>query len=469
VIPEFFPFSRGSRRILFALVLILSGFACRVIAAEPTEFYLSDTVAEELKKLDVLQQNKDWDGAIKLISTLYAGVPADSYDAAMLLQFKGKVMIIKGDYAAAIKPLEDTLTLATAKKYFKPEAEAELRLFVVQGYYSVATSKNASVSDQKANYLKALENMEVWKTFKPKITPDITMMHAYIFFGLAQSNLGANKIDINYIKKAQTLIENALTDIAKPKELLYTLLINCLQQTEDYPRLAEYLELLCKMSPNNKQNWNQLFSVYYQLGQDSNPAKMFDNSIRAIVTMDRAQALGIMNTPKDNYNRVAIYFNLQQYEMATEYLQAGLMNGGIEDSQKNWELLGYSLQQINMDAKAITALKEAARRYPDKGLFWSLIAQSYYNMDKPREAYDASLKAIEIGNLEKTSGAYSFAANMAFQLRLFDEGLELVKKAMTYPDSKKDTQLPRLKSALEDSIKERELNKKAVDAQHKNL
>jgi tetratricopeptide (TPR) repeat protein len=145
------------------------------------------------------------------------------------------------------------------------------------------------------------------------------------------------------------------------------------------------------------------------------------------------------------------------------------MNGGIEDSFKNWELLGYSLQQINMETKAIAALKEAARRYPDKGLFWSLIAQSYYNLDKPKEAYQASLKSIEVGNLEKPSAAYSFAANMAFQLRLFEEGLALVSKAMKYPDSKSDIQLPKLKLALEESIRERELNKKAVDAQHKNL
>jgi len=469
VIAEISPFSRRSFRILFALSLLLVGFACRAIAAEQQEYYLSDSVAEELKKLDELQQSKNWDGAIALISKLYTSVPADSYDAAMLLQFRGKVLIIKGDYASAIKPLEDALVLAKTKKFFKPEAEAELRLYVFQGYYSIAVSKGMSVAEQKANYLKALENLELWLTYKQKVTPEITTMHAYILFGLAQTNLGANKIDITYIKQAQKLIENTLTDVSKPKELLYTLLVSCLQQTEDFPRLAEYLEVLVKMKPTDKQNWQQLFNVYYQLGQDSNPDKMFDNNIRAIVTLDRAQALGYLNTPKDNYIRVAIYFNLQQYEMATEFLEAGLLNGSIDDDLKKWELLGYSLQQINKEAKTVQVLKEAARRYPKEGRFWLMIAQSYFNLDKIQDSYDASLKAIEVGNLEKPFMGYAWAANMAFQLRLFDEGLALVNKAMAYPESKKDTQLPGLKTVLENSIKERALNKQAVDAQHKNL
>jgi tetratricopeptide (TPR) repeat protein len=387
----------------------------------------------------------------------------------MLLQYKGRVMVIKGDYASAIRPLEDALRLAAAKHYFKPDAEADIQISLVQGYFSIATSKDLPVPEQRTNYLKALEHLDIWITYKQKVTPEITMMRAYILFGLANTNLGAKKVDVSYVKKAQEVIEEALINTAKPKESLYSLLISCLQQTEDYPRLAETLELLCKMTPNNKQNWQLLLSVYAQLSQDANLEKAFENTIRAIVTLDRAQALGFMNTPKDNFNRVAFYSNLQQFNMTADYLLAGLMNGSIDDSVKNWELLGSCFQQINKETKAIAALKEAARRYPDKGFFWSLIAQSYYNLDKTKEAYQASLKSIEVGDLEKPSLAYSFSANMAFQLRLFEEGLDLVNKAMAYPDSKSDTQLPKLKVALEEGIRERELNKMAIDAQHKNL
>jgi tetratricopeptide (TPR) repeat protein len=469
VIPNVCPISRGFRHALIALMLLYVGSACRVPAKEQIVFDFSDTVIEELKKLEALQQNKNWEGAIKLIDRLYTDVPNDSYDAAMLLLFKGKVSIIIGDNASAIKPLEDALRLATAKQYFKPEVEADLRLYVMQAYYSMAIAKGISLADQRASYLKALENLEARLGFNLKENQEITLMHIQVLFGLASCNLGANKTDMSYINKAQRLVEDALSNTTKPKEVLYAYLVNCLQMKEDLPKLAEYLELSCKLNPGNKQSWALLYNVYSQLGQGSNPEVMAENFTRAIITLDRAQALGNLNTPNYNYNRVILHFNLQQHELATDYLYKGLMNGGIEDTPKNWELLARSLQQINRDADAISTLREAIRRYPELGTFWFMIAQSYYNMDKVPESYEASQKAINVGRLDKPSLTYSFAATMAFQLRLFDEGLVLVEKAMTFPDSKRDAQISKLKLILEDSIKARALNKQAVDAQHRNL
>lgn len=466
---KFLNISRGSHRVLLALLIVV-GFAVSVQAQQEQQHYLTEKVADELKKLDEFQKQKDWDGMIRMLENLIKTVKADSYDYAMLQNYLGRGYLMKGDFNTAIVPFETVLRLNQTSKFFKPDTEQELRLFIIQGYFNNAISKGATLSEQKKNYLKSLEYMNEWSKYSKKTTPDVSTLHAYIYFGLAQTNLETpNKIDGAYVKKAQVVIEKALRETAKPKENLYHLLIGCLQQQENYASVVEYYELLCKLQPNNKQNWTQLFANYYQLGQDANPEKAFDYSIRAIVTLDRAQALGHMNTPKDNFNKVAIYFNLQQHDAATELLQSGLLNGGIEDTQKNWEILIYSYQQISKDDKAIAAIKEAVKRYPDKGNFYTLMATSYFNLDKPKESYEACLDAIRVGSLEKPYKAYSFAANMAFQIRKFDDGLVHVNKALSFPDSKEDTQLPRLKMALEESIKERELNKKAIEQQHKNL
>lgn len=458
----------GATRALLAFALV-AGFAVRAQAQEQQN-YLSEKVSEELKKLDEFQKNKDWDNGIKLINGLLKDAKPESYDQAMLLQFLGKVYYMKNDYNSAIDPLEKCLRLGIAKNYFKPDNLQEFRLFIMQAYFTNAMAKGASIQEQKKNYLAAEKYMDEWNKNSTKTSPEVTQMNAYIYFGLAQTNLETpNKIDINYVKKAQAVIERALTETARPKDNLYTLLIGCLQQQEDWVRVAETYELLCKKQPTNKQNWGQLFAAYYTLSQDQNPEKAFDYSIRALVTLDRAQALGIMNTPKDNFNRVAIYFNIQQHDAATEVLYNGLMNGTIEDTPKNWEILIYSYQQVMKDEKAVMAAKEALKRYPERGGFYMLMAGSYYNLDKMKESYEAGLNAIKVGHLDRPHQAYAHVATIAFHLRLFDEGLVYVKKALEFPESKKDAQLPQLKKAIEESLKERELNKRAIEQQHQNL
>jgi hypothetical protein len=46
-------------------------------------------------------------------------------------------------------------------------------------------------------------------------------------------------------------------------------------------------------------------------------------------------------------------------------------------------------------------------------------------------------------------------AYVCFDLRKFDEALDAATKALASPDSKSDTQLPKLKAAIEDAIKDR--------------
>jgi tetratricopeptide (TPR) repeat protein len=464
-------FSRIARRTILA-VLAIAALGIKTYAQDSgsKENYLSDNVSEEIRKLSDLQEKKLWDEANKLLTDLLKTVKADSFDEATIYQYIGRVCYLKNDLHAAIAPMEKALSIAAKHDYFKLDALQEMRILVIQAVFMDAQVKGLSLVDQRTLYLKALSYMDIWNANNKKPSPEVTTLHAYILFGLAQSNLGVpNKLDPTYINKAQDVIERALTEMAKPKDVLYQLLIACLQQNDNYTRMAEIYEMLVKLQPNNKQNWQTLFATYYQLSQDPNPDKAFEYAIRSINTLDRAQALGHLNTSKDNFNRVAIYVNIQQYKIATELLEKGLMDGGIEDTSKNWEILSYYFQQIGKDEEAIRVLREACKRYPDHGSFHILIAQSYFTLDKPRESYDEYLAAIKVGNLDKPYLAYTSAASMAFQLRLFEEGLAEVAKALEYPEAKKDAQLPKLKTALEEGIRERELNKKAVEAQHKNL
>jgi tetratricopeptide (TPR) repeat protein len=179
--------------------------------------------------------------------------------------------------------------------------------------------------------------------------------------------------------------------------------------------------------------------------------------------MERAQALGLMQTPKDNYNLVTMYYNAGQFGKATDLLYSGLKSGAIESDLKNWQLLAYSYQQIGRDAQAIAVLKEAGTAFPS-GQIEFQIGQIYSQMDnKTAEAYAYYSKAVAKGGLEKPHSAYMFLAYTAFELEKFDEALAAINKTIASPDGQKDAQAPRLKQAIEDAVKEREALKPTAE------
>jgi hypothetical protein len=240
------------------------------------------------------------------------------------------------------------------------------------------------------------------------------------------------------------------------------LYLAALQQEGNFARSAEVLELLVKQYPAKKDYWAQLVPIYLNLAFDKDEEKGRENNIRAVITIERAQALGFMRTPKDNYTLVGLYFNVGQFGKATELLYAGLKSGAIESIQTNWELLAYSYQQVNKPFQAIDALKDASKRFPKSGQIDYQIAQIYYSLEKPVEAYQSLVSAVAKGHLDKPYAVYNFQAYVAYELTKFDEAKIAVDKAIASPGSEKEPQLPRLKVAIEEALKERELLKSGL-------
>ena len=460
------------RRSLAALVLG-AGLASvpASLRADDNSATWSEEISAELNKLDGFQKEKKFDDADAFLLALIKKAKPESYDEVMLLQFRAKFFLMDNKLNEAVQPFERSLEIGLRKHYLRPDDAEWTRFYLAQIYYSQGATKGIGVQNQKALFKKAAASMEEWfANNNGRVNSDASVFYANILYNLAQINSEVQgKLDPEYLAKARKAIENAMSEAPKIKENLYLLMVAVLQQQEDFRLAADYLEKLLTIQPNNKVTWTQLFASYYQIAADSkDPRDVFTYNLRAILTMDRAQKLGFMNEQKDNFNRVGIYFNIQQFEKATELLYNGLKDGSIENTQKNWELLAYSYQQIHQEEKAIKCLGEATKLYPDKGQLYFQIAQNYYNIEQPIKALEACQKALTIGSLEKPYMVYSFAAYMAFELRKFDDALVLINKALEFPESKKDSQLNRLKSATEDSIKERELNKQAIEQQHKN-
>ena len=455
-------------RALFLLVALLTSVALlpnrSAAAEEQGPPGLNEKVSEALQqKMKPLLDAKNWDGAMGVIDSVLVGLDPNGYDTAFLSDIKAKIFLQKNDYASAIAPMETTLRLADANKnFFDKKTILDVVYFLAQIYYQEGTSsKDPTV--QKNYFNKSSAYIKRWLQTTPKKNQEASLFYASILYNQAVVN--PDKVDLDLIKRVQTEVKEGLLTSLKPKEGFYVLLLASLQQIGDLAGSAEVLEQMVKVKPDNRTYWLQLLATYLNLGggTEKDEQKSRESFARAINTMERAQALGLMQTPKDNYNLVTMYYNAGQFGRATDLLYSGLKSGAIESDLKNWQLLAYSYQQIGRDTQAIAVLKEAGTAFPS-GQIEFQIGQIYSQMDnRTAEAYAYYSKAVEKGGLEKPHSAYMFLAYTAFELEKFDEALAAINQTIGSPDGQKDAQAPRLKQAIEDAVKEREATKQTAE------
>lgn len=455
-------------RALFLLVALLTSVTILPnrsgAAEEQGPPGLNEKVSEALQqKMKPLLDAKNWDGAMAVIDSVLVGLDPNGYDTAFLSDIKAKIFLQKNDYASAIAPMETTLRLADANKnFFDKKTILDVVYFLAQIYYQEGTSsKDPTV--QKNYFNKSSAYIKRWLQTTPKKNQEASLFYASILYNQAVVN--PDKVDLDLIKRVQTEVKEGLLTSLKPKEGFYVLLLASLQQIGDLAGSAEVLEQMVKVKPDNRTYWLQLLATYLNLGggTEKDEQKSRESFARAINTMERAQALGLMQTPKDNYNLVTMYYNAGQFGRATDLLYSGLKSGAIESDLKNWQLLAYSYQQIGRDAQAIAVLKEAGTAFPT-GQIEFQIGQIYSQMDnRTAEAYAYYSKAVEKGGLEKPHSAYMFLAYTAFELEKFDEALAAINQTIGSPDGQKDAQAPRLKQAIEDAVKEREATKQTAE------
>ena len=442
----------------FALALLLA-LPVASTAQEEERHQLEEKTSTELQKLTPLVEAKNWDGALALLNGLKPKVGPESFDMAIITDVEAKVYLQKGDYSKVIAPWETALKLSDKHKYLSDTSVQDIIYYLAQIYYQEATSTKVQAV-QKQNFAKATSYLERWFANSARPDTDATKQEAAIFYAnllYNQAVIDPDNINKEFLNKAEAEVEKGLRMSARPKETFYVILLAIAQQKGDYHRLAELLELLVKQNPQKKDYWAQLAGVYGNLAAaEKDEKKIREYNIRSINAIERAQALGFMKTPKENYTLFGLYFNVSQFGRATEILHAGLRDGSIESEQKNWELLASSYQQVDQPFKAIEALNEGAKKFPKSGQLDYQAATIHYSLNKPEGAYKALQSAVAKGGLAKPGAVHAFMGYVCWEMGKFNEALDAINKALTFPDTQNDKQLPQLKQAVEEAIRDRE-------------
>lgn len=416
---------------------------------------LSDKASEALQKLKPLQDAKNYQGMMTIVDSVLGQVDANSYDAAYLLDVKARLFIGMEKYDAAVQPWEEALRLSDQNKFFDEKQSQDIRKFVAQLLFSEAINSKDKAIQQRdvaasAQYLKAYLS----HTTQPE--PDTQMLYAQILYYRATAD--EKHIDQNALKEARTIVEQGLQTAIHPRESFYLLLLTILQQQNDYAKAAQLMELVLTQNPNRKDVWPTLFGTYYNLANTAKEGsdEQRDYYIRAILTIERAQKFGFMNTPRDNYNLFTLYVAAGEPSIGTDLLYKGLKSGKIESNEANWRTLGIYYQQVNRDLDAINALKEAASIFPRDGNFEVLIGQIYQQEDKTKDARDHFAEAVARGNLgDKPHLAYLYLAYAEFELGNYEKALSIIDETYKMSDGAKDPQVKTLKDGIEQTIQDR--------------
>ncbi len=436
------------RAFLAASLLLVLAVGSRAEQTPERNYQLSDGAAEVLGKAKPLLDAKSYDEIIRLIDAqLVKTADQNSYDFAILTEYKAQAYLLKGDYPDALVSMVRGLEISDAHTptYSDERTTRDLSYFIAQIYFQ----EGASTKSGKVNVdylIKAEKYMERWMKLVKTPTPEGLLFYASLLYTHAM--LDSDHPDKALLQRTLDITEQGLHMSAHPREEFYRLKLGCLLASVRNEEAAEILEILLAQKPDNKTYWQQLASIYLSTKQD----------VRAITAIERAQAHGFMNSPRENYTLVGIHFNLQQYAVAAELLDKGLHNGNIEDDEKNWLLLASAYQQQHRDFKAIDILVEATKRFPKSGQLEYLIAQNYYALDKQPEALKHIQLCVDKGGGNKPAQAYLFLAYIAFELKKLDVALEATDHAMKFGESSERAN--RMKKAIEAAIALREENKK---------
>lgn len=434
-------------------------------AAEKQEHTLSEKVGEALQKLKPLQDTKNYVGMLDLVNAQLKAVPPTSYDASYLLDLKAKIYLQLEQYGNAIEPWEQSLKLGEQFGYRDEKEQLDITKFLAQLIYSEAAVMKDK-AQQQATIGRAAAYLKRYVERAQKQEPEVQILYASILY--AQAIADEKNPNLAMLKEANSVVERGMLGSIRPKDSFYMLQLAILQQLGDYPRAAEVMEVLLQQYPNKKDVWPMLFGTYVNLAGTAKPESkdQRDLYVRAINTIERAQKLGFMNTPRDNYNLFTLYLNAGATGIATEYLHNGMKKGTIESNQANWRVLGAYYQQNNQELQAVSALQEAAKLFPKDGTFDFLIGQIYQQLDKLKEANDAYGRAVTKESLgEKPHQVWLFLAYTSLELGDYDKALKAINEAAKSPAGAKDPQVKSVKEGIEATIADREAAKAAAKKQ----
>ena len=328
-----------------------------------------------------------------------------NYEKAVLAQALAQVEWSRSNYDAALTNFETAVRLDALPDL----THFSLMYQISQLYY------------MKERYAEALDKLALWmcKVPREKITPASYYLKAAIY--TAREDW----------KNVVPAIEAAISLSDQPKENWYQLKLGAHFELEQFPKVAQTLEIMIQHWPDKKNYWIQLSQIYYKL-------KMEDE---ALSVLGLAYRRNMLDKQTDIMYLSSLYSNKNVPYKAAVVLQKGMKDGIVEPNKRHWTIVADSWFSAEEMENALAAYEKAGKASDDGEID---LRRAYILVDMERwdEAAIAVKAALDKGGFSerKTGDAYVLQGMSEFNLGNYNKASTAWGRASRYPRAKKSAQ-----------------------------
>lgn len=362
---------------------------------------VSKEVYDRIQKAQELVDAKDYQGALRLLNTLYNPDKLTEYEQSNVLNYIGFVYYNMDDVPNAIRTYERMIAIPSLEEQMKKQVTYTL----------------AQLYTMEEQYTKALSTLDKWFLLEPNPAPEPFILKAQ------------NLYQVQRYKDMIQPIENAMRvakERNKPaKEDWYVLLNFAYFQQEDYRKVRDIQKILLANWPK-KRYWFSLAGAYTELGEDKN----------LINAYAAANDQGLFEKESEFVTMAQLYMQREVPYKAGALLEKEMASGRVAKNAKNYRLLSQAWTLAMEDEKAIPALKEAAR-LSDDGELDVRLGNAFLNIGEYGDCASAVRSGLKKGKLKSPDNAQISLGMCLYNLHQYNDAISAFEVAARTPKSKR--------------------------------
>ena len=360
---------------------------------------VSKDVYDQITKAQEMVDEKNYQGALKLLNRLNNPDKLTEYEQANVLNYIGFVYYNMDDTANAIRTYDRMIQI--------PSLEPQM--------LKSTTYTLAQLNMMEENYSRTLELLNKWFVMETNPAPEPFILKAQVFYQLERYQ--------EMIEPVQNAMRIARERDKPVKEDWYVLLNFAYFQMEDYRQVRDIQKVLLENWPK-KRYWFSLAGAYTELGEDQN----------LIAAYDAALTQGMLEKESEFVTMAQLFMQREVPYKAAKLLEEKMTAGVVKENEKNYRLLSQAWTLAMEDTKAIPALQKAAS-LSDDGELDVRLGNAYLNVAEYEECSKAVRNGIRKGGLKNPDNAQISLGMCLYNTRDYNDAKSAFRAAAKVPKS----------------------------------
>lgn len=354
---------------------------------------VSKEIYDRIQQAQELVDNKDYNGALRILESLRAKDSLTNYERQNVLNYVGFVYYNMDRIADAMKVYDEVLRL--------PELEEQFRKNTI---YTLA-----QLNTMQENYSRALQLLDEFFVLETNPSPENYILYAQNLYQVEKYQ--------EMIKPIETAMSVAREREKEVKEDWWVLLNFAYFQQENYGKVRDIQKTLLATWPK-KRYWFQLAGAFTELGEDQN----------LIYAYDLAHTQDLLAKESELVTMAQLYMQAEVPYKAGSLLSSEMEEGRVSDDPKNYRLLSQAWQLAQEDERAIPALQAAARGSSDGELDVRL-GNAYLNLGQYESCVEAVQAGLNKGGLKSPDNAQISLGMCQYNLKQYNSARSAFRAA----------------------------------------